>query len=238
MMFPLSALLAVGLWYMGKDPKGPILTIAAIDGEQAAVLRRGFEERGYIHLVVVDREGDARWSEALFGVLDPPSVAAAGGQVFVRVSEARGNPALHAFDVETGAFAWKADPADPAAEPVSFGAPSLFATEEAIWELAGQDPVVVSVFDLAGELKRRLSITPAAEGAAHDAWVADDALVLRVGDRWSQIDSEGAERMLTTALELPNRSPASGEQCAPSSAGGTTWGCTDSQVIARETARR
>ena len=106
---------ALSMWFWGREPHGPIETIAAIDDTRVAVLRKGFEERGYTHVGVWTAEGEMLWSEALFGVQDDPGLSASDGLVLVLLTEARGNPALHAFDRETGEFRWKVDQ-DPTGE--------------------------------------------------------------------------------------------------------------------------
>jgi hypothetical protein len=119
----------LGMWHWGREPKGPIQAVAAIDASEVAVLRQGFEERGYTHLGVWTADGEMRWSEALFGIQENPDPTVAGDLVLVLVTEARGNPALHAFDRETGEFRWKvAQPLD-----ATHAADPLRATEETAW---------------------------------------------------------------------------------------------------------
>ena len=52
LLLALGAATAVTLWFRGRVPSGPISAIVGIDADRAALLRQGFEERGYTHLVV------------------------------------------------------------------------------------------------------------------------------------------------------------------------------------------
>lgn len=172
---------ALSMWFWGREPHGPIAALAPVDGSRVAVLRQGFEERGYTHLGVWNAEGEMVWSEALFGVQDDPGLSVAADRVLVLVTEARGNPALHAFDLETGAFEWKVAQ-EPEGAPSSYGA-SLAVGETVAWLLGPGR--TIRVVDLAsGEV--RATVEPAAP--------ADVAYVLPEGDRLALVGlgSEGA----------------------------------------------
>ena len=113
---------ALGMWWWGRDPRGPIQTIGGIDADHCVVVRLGFEERSYTHVGVWRADDVMVWSEALFGVQDDPGLVAAGDLVLVLVTEARGNPALHAFDRRTGEFRWKVEQREPlSADPLRPG---------------------------------------------------------------------------------------------------------------------
>jgi hypothetical protein len=231
----LASILAIGvttavtLWHLGKDPKGPIIAIAGIDAENAAVLRRGYEERGYIHLLSLNRDGDVRWSGALFGLQEPEVLAVSEGRVFVRVTEARGNPAMHAFDATTGQHAWSIDSArqgNPIAPPV----PPLHA-REVVWEIADRDPMIVSVISVDGDLIGRLEYMPS---ETPDAFLVDAGLALSTQDGWVVIASDGSARELEDAPAAPDRTSRPGELCPPSHVDGVTWSCLATDAFVRD----
>ena len=212
---------AVTLWHLGKDPHGPVIAVAGIDADNAAVLRRGYEERGYVHLLSTNREGDVRWSGALFGLQEPEVVAVGGGRVYVRVTEARGNPSLHAFDAATGQHAWSLDSArqgNPIAPPV----PPLHARGDVVWEIADRDPMIVSVVSHDGELIERLEFLPS---SSPDAFLIDAGLALSTNGGWVVIDADGSQSALAQAPSPPDRSARPGELCPPSHVDGVTWSC-------------
>ena len=99
---------ALVTWYLRKDPHGSILAQAPLDGRDLILLRRGYEERGYIHLVRWNLEEERKiWSEALFGVEEDPALTISENVILVRAREARGHAEIHAFDHQ-GNFLWRA----------------------------------------------------------------------------------------------------------------------------------
>ena len=72
---------AITMWFMRKDPHGPVIARVAL-GQDAILLRQGYEERGYIHLMRVDPEGETRWSEALYGIEPDPALTVTETRVF------------------------------------------------------------------------------------------------------------------------------------------------------------
>ena len=160
---------ALGMWFWGREPHGPITHIAGLDDDQVAVVRQGFEERGYTHLGVWAADGDMVWSEALFGVQDDPGLTVTDELVLVQVTEARGNPALHAFDRETGEFRWKVEQ-----DPAAVDRYTLHADEEQAW-FVGPDGEATVVELPAGTVREGASV-PASPEAAEEA-------VYREGER-------------------------------------------------------
>ena len=160
------ATFALVMFWLRKDPYGPILAVAPVDEHRAMVLRRGYEERGYIHLVLLDIEsGTQAWSEALFGVQPRAVLVVDGDEVFVRAREARGHAELHAFSVEDGEFRWRGEPpADepPEGFPVAEAFP-LIVGEDVVYDLHGSDSLRILEFGRAdGETRAQLSLELAA----------------------------------------------------------------------------
>lgn len=186
---------ALSMWFWGREPKGPIEAVAAIDDGRAAVLRKGFEERGYTHVGVWNAEGQMLWSEALFGVQDEPELSVAGGLVLLMVTEARGNPALHAFDRETGEFRWKVQQG-PEAEPSAWGK-VLQVGETVAWLTGpGREIRVIDLDD--GEV--RATVRPEEPETVAYTWVEGDQLQLvGVGSASMAVDANGE----LTRVEFP-----------------------------------
>jgi hypothetical protein len=182
-----GAVFALSMWSWGREPKGPIEAIAAIDDDRVAVLRKGFEERGYTHIGVWTADGEMRWSEALFGVQDEPELTATGELVLVLVTEARGNPALHAFDRETGEFRWKVQQG-PGEEPSTWGR-ALEVGQSVAWLMGpGRRIRVVDLSD--GEVRATLS--PEEPETVAYTWVDGDRLQLvGVGSTSMAVDASG-----------------------------------------------
>lgn len=167
---------AFGMWWSKREPRGPILAIAPIGDGRVALLRRGFEERGYIHVVV--EEGPKQlWSEALFGVPDAPSITRFGDHVVLRAREARGHVEIHAFDRTSGVFRWRGGRGtrENAAENRSglppFASRSLFATDAHLFVVHGGASPEVVVIDLEGTELGRVEL----DGVAPEAADADGA---------------------------------------------------------------
>ena len=232
----LASILAIGvttavtMWHLGKDPHGPIIAVAGIDADNAAVLRRGYEERGYVHLLSTNREGDVAWSGALFGLQEPEVVAVGGGRVFVRVTEARGNPSVHAFDAETGQHAWSLQAAREG-NPITPPVPPLHARGEVLWEISDREPMIVSVIRTDGDLIERLEFMPSSEP---DAFLVDAGLALSTAEGWVVIAADGSQSALEEAPTPPDRSMLPGELCPPSHVDGVTWSCLATDVFVRD----
>lgn len=227
----IGAVTAVTLWFRGRVPSGPISTIVGIDADRAALLRQGFEERGYTHLVVWVRDGGQRWSEALFGVQSPPSLAVLDGRVLARVTEARGNPSLHAFDIETGEFLWRGPYPHPERTRVPFDGPTLHVAGGVAFEVIGGDPIEVLVVDSAGALVATQTF-PRGSGEV-DAFVRGEQLLLNTGSGWIEIDTTGDTRP-SSELPRPTTMTADpGETCEPSRVGDRIWSCRGDEVVAR-----
>jgi len=178
---------ALSMWFWGREPHGPIETIAAVDDTHVAVLRKGFEERGYTHVGVWTAEGDMLWSEALFGVQDDPGLSVSDELVLVLVTEARGNPALHAFDRETGEFRWKVEQ-DPAGEASSWRS-ALQVGETVAW-LMGPGRKIQIVDLSTGEV--RATVEPEAPSDSLYEQADGDRLVLvGLGGAVGYVGTEG-----------------------------------------------
>lgn len=104
---PLIAVFLVGFWRIASKPDGEVLAEFPLESGRVA-LRQGFRERGYVDLVVEEGDGSLRWHEPLFGVQERTVVANTESDLVVlRVFEARGNPAVHAFSLSNGEFQWR-----------------------------------------------------------------------------------------------------------------------------------
>ena len=191
---------AFGMWWSQREPRGPILAAAALGNGEVALLRRGFEERGYVHLTV--EHGDTqRWSEALFGVPEDPSITRFGDHVVLRAREARGHVEIHAFEVSTGKFGWRGGRAtrenaqeNPSGLP-GFAAQSLLAVGDRLFVLHGGPRPEVVVLDGEGtelgrvELGAIGSAGSAADGAMGSAGSAADGAMGSAGSA-----ADGSER--------------------------------------------
>lgn len=219
---------AVTLWHLGKDPKGPVLAVAGIDAENAVVLQRGYEDHGYVHIVGMNTDGDVAWTQALFGLQEPISLAVSEGRALVRVTEARGNPALHAFDVENGHHFWSIDP-ERQGEPIAPPLPPLHA-RDVVWEISDRDPMIVSVISLDGELIERIELVPS---ESPDAFLVDAGLAISTADGWVVVASDGSSSALELAPTPPDRTTRPGELCPPSRVDGAVWSCLATDVFVR-----
>ena len=230
-IFFLALLGAVGValvtFWTRKDPFGPVLAVAPVDEERAMVLRRGYEERGYIHLaLLVAESGEQPWSEALFGVQDPPALVVAGDDVFVRAREARGHAELHVFDIESGEFRWRGEP--PLDEPVSgftvMEADSLLVGDEVVYDLHGVEAIQVLVHGRSdGELRARVALdAPAApvrttlDEAGALVIVFADAIALAVAP-------DGSTSPTSPPVETAPRVAREGDHVIASAEGTTRW---------------
>ncbi len=186
----LALLAVVGLtffqWFRGREPHGPIFAAVPAPDGGAVLVRRGYEERGYPHLVVRGPEG-LRWSEPLFGLQDGDAHREDGllvreGVVFLRAREARGHAQLHACPSLLGPRRWRAPPPPrwaPPPPPPFRGRP-LHAAEDVVFDLHGADPVEVMILDAAsGEVRSRVEI-PGGEGV-HRAWIEEERLFVDGG---------------------------------------------------------
>lgn len=185
----LALLAVVGLtffqWFRGREPHGPIYAAVPAPDGGVVLLRQGYEERGYAHLVVRGPEG-LRWSEPLFGLQDEErredGVLVRDGVVFLRAREARGHAQLHAFDLEQGSLLWRADPPtrEGADAPPPFRGPPLHAAADVVFDLHGADPVEVMLVDAGtGAVRSRVEV-PGGEGL-HRAWVEGERLFVDGG---------------------------------------------------------
>lgn len=178
---------ALSMWFWGREPHGPIETVAVVDETRVAVLRQGFEERGYTHIGVWNADGTMTWSEALFGVQDDPQLSVTDELVLVLVTEARGNPALHAFALETGEFRWKVEQAIEG-EPSAWGQ-ALAVGDSVAWLMGpGREIRVVDLED--GEV--RATVTPEQPDEVAYVAVVDDVLQLvAIGAPTTTVDARG-----------------------------------------------
>lgn len=188
---------AFGMWWSQREPRGPILAAAALGNGDVALLRRGFEERGYVHLTV--EHGDTqRWSEALFGVPEDPSITRFGDHVVLRAREARGHVEIHAFEVSTGKFGWRGGRAtrenareNPSGLP-AFAAQSLLAVGDRLFVLHGGPRPEVVVLDGEGTELGRVELEGADSGERRAA-VFGEVLLIATGDgRLREVDGTAA----------------------------------------------
>lgn len=105
---------AITVWWNTREPDGPIGSIAAVSDDAVIIVRRGFSQRDYVHIVSRDlRQHAQRWSIALFSTQPGARPSIADGRVALRVRDARGRPEIHAFDIAEGRFAFRAAAVDP-----------------------------------------------------------------------------------------------------------------------------
>ena len=193
--------LAGGLiaWWFSRDPGGPVVAMAPIDDRYVALVRRGFEERGYSHIGVWEHDGTMRWSEALFGVQMDPALTVEGDRVYVLVTEARGNPALHAFDRQTGEFAWKVE---QTAGAQAFRGRALAVTDGAVY-LATRDSELVVLDPSSGSVRGRVRLQPPGE-APQELRLADDRVLVQSRGGWVVIGPDGHEEPTDAPAPWPN----------------------------------
>lgn len=192
---------AFGMWWSQREPRGPILAAAALGNGDVALLRRGFEERGYVHLTV-EHGGTQRWSEALFGVPEDPSITRFGDHVVLRAREARGHVEIHAFEVSTGKFGWRGGRAtrenareNPSGLP-AFATQSLLPAGDRLFVLHGGPRPEVVVLDGEGTELGRMEL----EGSERDerrAAIFGAVLLIATGDgRLREVDGTAQVRDL------------------------------------------
>ncbi len=202
--FALLLVLAAGgailTWHLRKDPHGPILAVAPL-GQDLAVLRRGYAERGYVHLL--RWAPDTRrplWSEPLFGVEPAPALTVSDDTILLRAREARGHGEVHAFDGE-GGFRWRGGRARqeaPDGNP-AFSAHPLALVGGVVFVPHASDPVEVVLLTVADGAEAARVELPA--GEAERALIPfGDGIVLTSGDEVLRaIDRRGALRDLGSA---------------------------------------
>jgi hypothetical protein len=203
---------AFGMWWSQREPRGPILAAAALGNGDVALLRRGFEERGYVHLTV--EHGDAqRWSEALFGVPDDPSITRFGDHVVLRAREARGHVEIHAFEVHTGKFGWRGGRAtrenareNPSGLP-AFAAQSLLPVGDRLFVLHGGARPEVVVLDGEGTELGRVELDGAlgSAGSAADGSEAGERRAAIFGEVLLIATGDGRLREVDARVQSPDR---------------------------------
>ncbi|MFO0696123.1 MAG: hypothetical protein U0230_21345 [Polyangiales bacterium] len=100
---------ALGFWWRGREPMGPVLRLVGLDDHTVVVVRKGYRQRDYVHLTVRDlRSGEQRWKMALWNVLEYADPLVRGDLVMLRVREQFGKPETHSFRLSTGQFVWRA----------------------------------------------------------------------------------------------------------------------------------
>ncbi len=199
LVFALVAIAASLLtaWFLTREPSGPIVALVPTGDGRVILLRRGYEERGYVHLML-SSENLMQWSEALFGVEgldtagDEPTVQVVGDRVYVRAREARGHSELHVFTLDEGRFLWRGGrPTEEAPDGLPrFGEQTLFVGDEVVWLVHGgaeyddraPGPQVIAL-DLEGEELARVSLEVGEPGqATADAAMFGDALYVLTED--------------------------------------------------------
>ncbi|MCU0677322.1 MAG: hypothetical protein MUE69_31600 [Myxococcota bacterium] len=211
---------AFGMWWSQREPRGPILAAAALGNGDVALLRRGFEERGYVHLTV--EHGDTqRWSEALFGVPEDPSITRFGDHVVLRAREARGHVEIHAFEIHTGKFGWRGGRAtrenareNPGGLP-AFATQSLLPIGDRLFVLHGGPRPEVVVLDGEGTELGRVELDGAtgsagsaadgAESGERRAAIFGEVLLIATGDgRLREVDGTAASPTVRDLGPIPH----------------------------------
>jgi len=181
-----------------REPYGDILAAAPVNATHVAVLREGFEERGYVHVGVWGEDG-MRWSEALFGVTADHGLVVEGDRIFARAIDARGRPQLHVFGAEDGEPLWRGpfpDLREGEREP--WPGPAIFVSDEVVFDLHYLEPLEVIVLDPEDGSERVRVVLETADGAG-DARLVDGALLVDTGAGWRRVTSDGEAR----AAEAP-----------------------------------
>lgn len=187
---------AISVWFMRKDPHGPVLARVEL-GNDVVMLRQGYEERGYVHLMRVGPDGESRWSEALYGIEEDPALTVSGERVLVRAREARGHAELHAFDLD-GVFAWRGGRnryESPEGNP-PFAEHPLWIVQGSVFYVHASEPRELIVLDVeSGEERARVDL-PAGQGE-RSAELVDAGLLIETGD--------GVRRMVDASGEVEER---------------------------------
>ncbi|MEM9074494.1 MAG: hypothetical protein AAGE52_38725 [Myxococcota bacterium] len=173
---------AVVTWFVRKDPHGPILDVVPIE-DDLMVLRRGYAERGYVHLVRYDPDTREQvWSEALYGIDDEPALTVVDDRVLLRAREARGHAEVHVFS-GAGEFQWRGARAQteaPEGNP-AFSRRPLWVDGETVFVAHVHDKAEVIVLSLADGSETARAEMPTGSGS-RSAALYDGGLAIAGGD--------------------------------------------------------
>ncbi|HJL26662.1 MAG TPA: hypothetical protein RMH80_30870 [Polyangiaceae bacterium LLY-WYZ-15_(1-7)] len=194
---------ALSMWFANREPDGPLMAVAPSGAGVAYTLRRGFEERGYVHLVREREDGAQDWSEALFGVAEEPGLVADEGGVYLLAREARGYAEGHAFAPD-GPFRWRGgrgtyETPDENPEGLPpFGPRPLRLGEDELFVLLGGEPVEVIALALEdGEERARVEL-PTGDAPRGAAVVAGTLWIAPGDGGLYRLEAGEAERVAST----------------------------------------
>ena len=147
----------------------------------AGVLAVHADDRGHVHLVQRDEAGDGVWSMGLYGVPDEGGITVGDGLVTVRVLDFEDVLETHAFDLDTGEFAWRSG---RGSRPLPEGERALLAptlwSASALYEFDALDSELIAIDRSNGEERWR-------EPLSDDASVeldGDRVCVSQASSRW------------------------------------------------------
>lgn len=187
-------------WYLRKDPHGPILDVAPL-GDDLAMLRRGYAQQGYVHLLRWDPDASRIvWSEPLFGVEPDPALTVGEDAVLVRAREARGHAEVHAFALD-GTFRWRGGRARQEAPDGNppFAPHPLMLVGGVVFVPHASDPVEVVLLEADDGAEIARVELPAGEGGRALA-AFGGGVVLTSGDGVLRaVDATGTQRELGAA---------------------------------------
>ncbi len=184
----------VVLFWSNRQPRGDVHGLIALSRDEVILMREGFEERGYLHLVREHASGGQAWSEALFGTEDDAALSLAGDTILVRAREARGHAEVHAFGTD-GALRWRGGRAAqeaPDGNPVFADHPLYISEGGVVFVPHATAPIEVVGIALDGGEERFRAEIPAESLPEQRALALDgESLIVQAGESHFQISSSG-----------------------------------------------
>ncbi len=99
---------AITIWWRGREPLGTIRELTPVDADRVLLVRDGHRQHGYTHLTLRSLGEGQVWSVP-FKAMPPGAHPEVSGQrVLSWVRNAQERLEVHAFDLETGRFAFRA----------------------------------------------------------------------------------------------------------------------------------
>lgn len=98
---------AIGIYLYGREPLGTIRSLTPVDDHRVLLVRDGHRQHGFAHLTLRDVRGGQVWAVPFHGVPVGASPVVVHGRVLLWVENASVRDELHAFELETGAFAFR-----------------------------------------------------------------------------------------------------------------------------------
>jgi hypothetical protein len=101
---------AIALWFYGREPMGPIRTMTPVDDRRVLLMRGGHRQHRFIHLTHRDLARGQLWSVPFRDLPAGAVPVVAANRAVSWVRNDNGRLEIHAFGLETGAFAFRAAP--------------------------------------------------------------------------------------------------------------------------------